>query len=71
MTTLLPHGTGTRTAAPPRAATRGRGRRLEGSLGDLSDNLDRLRAQLRDIELQAETQIGTRMEAARAAAQFL
>ena len=42
---------------------------IKGSLGDLSDNLDRLRAQLRDIELQAETQIGTRMEAARAAAQ--
>ena len=40
---------------------------LKGGLGDLSDNLDRLRAQLRDIELQAETQIGTRMEAARAA----
>ena len=42
---------------------------IKGSLGDLSDNLERLRAQLRDIELQAETQIGTRMEAARAAAQ--
>ncbi len=42
---------------------------LRGGLADLSDNLERLRAQLRDIELQAETQIGTRMEAARAAAQ--
>ena len=40
---------------------------LKGGLADLSDNLDRLRAQLRDIELQAETQIGTRLEAARAA----
>jgi chemosensory pili system protein ChpA (sensor histidine kinase/response regulator) len=41
---------------------------LKGGMGDLSDNLERLRSQLRDIELQAETQIGTRMEAARAAA---
>ena len=40
---------------------------LKGGLADLSDNLDRLRTQLRDIELQAETQIGTRLEAARAA----
>ncbi|MES2718510.1 MAG: Hpt domain-containing protein [Pseudomonadota bacterium] len=42
---------------------------FKGALGDLSDNLERLRAQLRDIELQAETQIETRMEAARAASQ--
>ncbi|MFZ5519657.1 MAG: Hpt domain-containing protein [Pseudomonadota bacterium] len=42
---------------------------IKGSLGDLADNLDRLRQQLRDIELQAETQMSTRMEAARAAAQ--
>ena len=42
---------------------------LKGALVDLTDNLERLRSQLRDIELQAETQIGTRMEAARAAAQ--
>ena len=40
---------------------------LKGGLADLTDNLERLRAQLRDIELQAETQIGTRLEAARAA----
>ena len=40
---------------------------LKASLLDLTDNLVRLRSQLRDIELQAETQIGTRMEAARAA----
>ncbi len=42
---------------------------IRGSLTDLTDNLDRLRQQLRDIELQAETQLSTRMEAARAAAQ--
>ncbi|WP_428420197.1 Hpt domain-containing protein [Methylibium sp.] len=42
---------------------------IKGSLGDLTDNLDRLRGQLRDIELQAETQMSTRMEAAKAAAQ--
>ena len=41
---------------------------LKSGLGDFSDNLDRLRAQLRDIELQAETQIDSRLEAARAAA---
>lgn len=39
---------------------------MRGSVGDLTDNLDRLRQQLRDIELQAETQLSTRMEAARA-----
>ena len=42
---------------------------LKTALGELTDNLERLRSQLRDIELQAETQITTRMEAARAAAQ--
>jgi chemosensory pili system protein ChpA (sensor histidine kinase/response regulator) len=42
---------------------------LQGSLVDLTDSLDRMRKQLRDIELQAETQISTRMEAAKAAAQ--
>jgi len=41
---------------------------MKGAVGDLTENLERLRAQLRDIELQAETQIGTRLEAARAAA---
>ena len=30
---------------------------IKGSLSDLTDNLERLRHQLRDIELQAETQI--------------
>lgn len=42
---------------------------LRGSLNDLTDNMDRLRQQLRDIEFQAETQLSTRMEAARAASQ--
>ena len=42
---------------------------IKGSLNDLTDNLDRLRQQLRDIELQAETQMATRIEAARAASQ--
>ncbi|MEK8049810.1 Hpt domain-containing protein [Ideonella sp. DXS22W] len=44
-------------------------RQFKGALVDLSENLERLRAQLRDIELQAESQIGSRIEAARAAAQ--
>jgi chemosensory pili system protein ChpA (sensor histidine kinase/response regulator) len=39
---------------------------MKGSLGDLSENLERLRTQLRDIELQAESQIASRMEAAKA-----
>ena len=39
---------------------------LKNSLGDLTENLERLRGQLREIELQAETQIGSRMEAAKA-----
>ncbi len=42
---------------------------IRGSLTDLTDNLDRLRQHLRDIELQAETQVNTRLEAARAANQ--
>ncbi len=42
---------------------------IRGSLTDLTDNLDRLRQHLRDIELQAETQVATRMEAARAGGQ--
>lgn len=44
-------------------------KQLQGSLGELTDSLERLRRQLRDIELQAETQISTRMEAAKAAAE--
>ncbi|MES2958534.1 MAG: Hpt domain-containing protein [Pseudomonadota bacterium] len=39
---------------------------LKGSLTDLTENLERLRHQLREIELQAETQIGSRLEAAKA-----
>ncbi len=42
---------------------------IKGSLGDLSENLERLRRQLRDLELQAESQIASRMEAAKAASQ--
>ncbi|RVU47728.1 hybrid sensor histidine kinase/response regulator [Rubrivivax rivuli] len=44
-------------------------RQLQASLNDLTDSLDRMRKQLRDIELQAETQIATRIEAAKAASQ--
>jgi chemosensory pili system protein ChpA (sensor histidine kinase/response regulator) len=40
---------------------------MRGSLGDLTDNLERLRLQLRDIEFQAETQMISRQEAAKAA----
>jgi chemosensory pili system protein ChpA (sensor histidine kinase/response regulator) len=35
-------------------------------LADLTENLERLRHQLREIELQGETQIGSRIEAAKA-----
>ena len=42
---------------------------FRSALGDLNENLERLRAQLRAIELQAETQIASRLEAARAAQQ--
>jgi len=42
---------------------------IKGSLNDLSENLERLRRQLRDLELQAESQIASRMEAAKAASQ--
>ncbi len=44
-------------------------RQLQGNLAELGESLDRMRRQLRDIELQAETQISTRLEAAKAAAQ--
>ena len=40
---------------------------LQGSLVELTDSLERMRRQLRDIELQAETQIASRLEAAKAA----
>ncbi len=42
---------------------------LQASLGELTDSLERMRKQLHDIELQAETQISSRMEAAKAASQ--
>ena len=38
---------------------------LRGSLGDMSDNLNRLRQQLRDIELQAESQMQSRLAQAK------
>ncbi len=44
-------------------------RQLQGAVNDLTDNLDRLRSQLRDIELQAESQITSRIEAAKASSQ--
>jgi len=40
---------------------------VKTSLADLNDNLERLRRQLRDVEVQAEVQIISRMEAAKAA----
>ncbi len=42
---------------------------IRSSLADLTENLERLRQQLRDIELQAETQMSSRLEAAKAASQ--
>ena len=42
---------------------------IKSSLSDLTENLERLRQQLRDIELQAETQMSSRLEAAKAASQ--
>lgn len=45
-------------------------RNLRGSLNDLTGNLDRLRSQLRDIELQAETQMQSRLAQAKDSAGF-
>ncbi len=42
---------------------------IKTSLGDLTENLERLRGQLRDIEIQGETQMTSRLEAAKAAAE--
>ncbi|OWQ46292.1 hypothetical protein CDL60_17025 [Roseateles noduli] len=39
---------------------------MRTSLGDLDDNLERLRTQLRELELQAEARIAARQEAAQA-----
>ncbi len=44
-------------------------RLLQGSLAELTDSMERMRRQLRDIEVQAETQISSRLEAAKAASQ--
>ena len=38
---------------------------MRSSLRELTENLDRLRRQLRDIELQADTQIASRLEASK------
>ncbi len=40
---------------------------LRGSLGDMTDNLNRLRQQLRDIEVQAENQMQSRLAQAKEA----
>lgn len=40
-------------------------KQLRGSLGDLTGNLDRLRTQLREIEVQAESQMQSRMAQAK------
>ncbi|MES2102298.1 MAG: Hpt domain-containing protein, partial [Pseudomonadota bacterium] len=42
---------------------------IKSSLGDLTENLERLRAQLRDIEFHGEVQMTSRLEAAKAALQ--
>ena len=42
---------------------------IKNSLGDLTENLERLRAQLRDIEFHGEVQMTSRLEAAKAASQ--
>ncbi len=52
-----------------RARIDGTVQQLQGSLGELTESLERMRRQLRDIELQAETQISSRLEAAKAASQ--
>ena len=44
-----------------RSRLEGRNTQLVGTLDDLNGNLDRLRGQLRDIELQAESQMQSRM----------
>ena len=42
---------------------------IGASLVDLNENLERMRVQLRELELQGETQMSSRIEAAKAAAQ--
>jgi chemosensory pili system protein ChpA (sensor histidine kinase/response regulator) len=51
-----------------RARIAGDVKQLQAALSDLTDSLERMRSQLRDLELQAETQISSRMEAAKASA---
>ena len=48
-----------------RSRLEGRLHQLQTSLNDLTDNLDKLRSQLRDIELQSETQMQSRMALAK------
>ncbi|MBZ8140308.1 hypothetical protein CLD22_10405 [Rubrivivax gelatinosus] len=52
-----------------RARLDGGVRQLQSSLGELTGSLERMRSQLRDIELQAESQMVSRLEAAKAAAE--
>ncbi len=42
---------------------------IKSSLGDLTENLERLRVQLRELELQGESQMSSRLEAAKASAE--
>jgi chemosensory pili system protein ChpA (sensor histidine kinase/response regulator) len=42
---------------------------ISASLVDLNENLERMRVQLRELELQGETQMSSRLEAAKAAAE--
>ncbi len=42
---------------------------LQASMGELAESLGRMRRQLRDIELQADTQIAARVQAARSSSQ--
>ena len=42
---------------------------IKSALADLTENLERLRAQLRDIEFHGETQMSSRLEATKAASQ--
>lgn len=44
-------------------------KQLQASMGELGESLGRMRRQLRDIELQADTQIAARVEAARSSSE--
>ncbi len=54
---------------PSRARLEAEIGQLRGLLGELTGNLDRLRGQLRDVELQAETQMQSRLALSRDAQQ--